>query len=244
MMSEKIQFEFMSPLPGLTLVEECRIQPSINYIPDSWKKLPQAVDMPLEDINPYNIGKYYGSGVPSTTAKGCPSFIDIFQDGFVYPAPCDLYFYFDKESKESRWEAALDDITIRSHGDEQYVDHVPKSGFQHVFKLDYVWCGFTPPGYSVRQIPMLWHHNPYFEVAYGVIHTDLYHQINPQIMMREGIKEFQIKQGEPLCYLVPYKRQDYELKFSDWDLNRVNAANIRAIGKFKKPYLSMFKKNK
>jgi hypothetical protein len=78
MMSEKIPFEFMSPIAGLTLVEECRIQPSINYIPDSWKKLPQAVDMPLEDINPWDIGKYFGSGVPSTTAKGCPSFIDIF----------------------------------------------------------------------------------------------------------------------------------------------------------------------
>ena len=49
MMSEKIPIEFMSPMAGLTLVEECRIQPSINYIPDRRKKLPQAVDMPLED---------------------------------------------------------------------------------------------------------------------------------------------------------------------------------------------------
>jgi hypothetical protein len=55
---------------------------------------------------------------------------------------------------------------------------------------------------------MLWHFNPTFTVAPGVIWTDIHHEINQQMMFRR-YGTFQLKRGTPLAMYVPYERNKY-----------------------------------
>jgi len=227
---EKPFIRFSSPIPGLTEVEVARPQPSRNFIPAGWKGVPKHMYPPFADKNdPY---KYVGVNSMIRTAKTCPSFHDVWKEGYVIPAPCDIYLRWNHEEQNYHYETAIPRIPIVIHSNDQYLEHVKEPVHEFIFKMDNVWCIETPPGYSIRQIPMFWHHNPDWESAYGIIHTDQYHQINIQIMMRKGKKEILIKQGEPMCYVVPYKRIDYDMQYVDFDIAILNKADFNNLGVF------------
>lgn len=190
---------FTSP-HNLHLIEETCIQPAKNFIPEHWKKLNYYKD------NNYNLRGYY------KTAKACPSFVEILKEGYVMPAPCDIWLYTDGD--EWKWETAspVDFLQISNHSGFQYFDNVPNNNVKMVFKLDNLWHCITPKGYSVRQIPMFYHHNPNFYALYGVIDTDKVHELNVQLAFTSTQNEFVIQKGTPLCYYVPFKREKYNMK--------------------------------
>ena len=247
-----VDIKFVPHIDGMDQVKEICPQPAINFIPPHWKDIPAYVEK--EEIFEHLIkeGKYAGMNSKTKTAKKCPSFVDVFSNGFVIPAPCDMWFKYDEENQTWHTESGLKysgrnsgeafDIFFSAHPTQQYLAHVPNASYEYIFKLDNIWSVVTPKGYSVMQFPMFWHHNPYFEVAYGIIHTDQYHQVNIQIMMKKGITEFEIPMGEPLCYIIPYKREQYNLILEPYDTSFHNAANIRNIGKFTNGYKSLFNK--
>ena len=248
-----VDIKFVAHIEGMDQVKEICPQPSIKFIPPHWKDIPMLIDNPVEMINQSEFqGKYFGVNAKRKTAKKCPSFIDVFTNGYVIPAPCDIYFSYNTETEEWYVETGLKysgrnqfeafDIPFSVHDTHQYLDHVPDAPFDYIFKMDNVWSCITPKGYSIMQLPMLWHHNPYFEVAYGIIHTDQYHQINLQIMMRKGVGNFEIKMGDPLCYIIPYKREEYNYTIEPYDTAFHNAANMRNIGKFTNGYKQLFRK--
>ena len=252
MVSILVDIKFVPHIDGLELVEEITPKPANQFIPPHWKDIP-ALHQSSELLNEIDLpGKYYNQTKPMKTAKKCPSFIDVFNNGFVIPAPCDLFLQYDNEKEEWNVETGLKfsgrnpnetfEINFSVHPTQQYLDHVPNAPYEYIFKLDNLWSVITPKGYSIMQLPMFWHHNPDFEVAYGIIHTDQYHQINIQIMMRKGLKEIEIKMGEPLCYIVPYKREEYNLVLEAYDTKYHNAVNIANIGRFKNSYKTLFRK--
>ena len=68
---------------------------------------------------------------------------------------------------------------------------------------------FTPPGISMLQLPMMWHFNPNFTVAPGVIWTDIHHEINQQMMFhKKGV--FNLQRGTPLAQYIPIRREKFE----------------------------------
>jgi len=85
---------------------------------------------------------------------------------------------------------------------------------------------------------MFWHDRSKYEAAYGVIHTDMYHQLNMQLLIKE--QEVLIKQGEPLCYVVRYKRVKHNYKIVPYDEAKIKASNYRNLGRFKSMYLRNF----
>lgn len=205
------------------LNEETNIQPAKNFIPKHWK------DLPYYENNNYNLrGRF-------KTAKACPSFVEIFKEGYVIPAPCDIWLYTDNE--EWKWETAspIDFIKITNHTNNQYVNSISNTNIKNIFKLDGIWNCITPKGYSVRQIPMIYHHNPDFYVMYGIIHTDKLHQINPQIAFISDKKEIVIHKGTPLCYIVPFKREKFKLEIVDYNENiekKVYKSNLNYLAAF------------
>jgi len=237
--SKNIKVKFSSPIEGLFDIPELQPQPAINFIPDTWKKLPSIHQSEDRKHIPF---KYQSNLKVFATAKQCPSFLNVFEQGYVLVSPCDMYIKYDIDNNLEVVEVAIDGVNLTYHFNHQYIDYIKNTGFQKVYKLDNVFLCETPKGYSIKQLPMYWHHNPNFEVAYGIIHTDQYHQINPQIMMREGVKEMLIKQGEPLCYIVPYKRIETELVIEEYDSKRENIARFRNLGTFQRGYSNLFKK--
>jgi|TARA_R100000458_G_C8176473_1_gene175060 hypothetical protein len=224
---QKVKIQFSSRVLGLFDVKELRPQPAKKFIPEEWKKIPSKHTNEEDSPYKYNLLRL------DATAKSCPSFIHLWEEGYVLVAPCDISI------RENVWETALPEVQLSTHPNYQYIDHVD-SDFSVVHKIDNVWLCKTPKGYSIRQIPLLWHSDLNFEVAYGIIHTDQWHEINPQIMIKKGVKEVFIKQGDPLCYILPYKRIDTELEVVDFNEKEYATSVIKNMGKFKNPYLKRF----
>jgi len=241
-----VDIKFVPHIDGLEQVEEIKPKPANQFIPQHWKDIP-AMHLSSEMLNEVELeGKYFNHSKPIGTAKKCPSFIDVFNNGFVIPAPCDIWLQYDSNKEEWHVETGIRSgnfkIPFTVHPTQQYLDHVPNAPYEYIFKLDNLWSVITPNGYSIMQLPMFWHHNPNFEVPYGIIHTDQYHEVNVQIMMRKGLKEITIKMGEPLCYIVPYKREEYNLVFEKYDTSYHNAVALSNVGRFSNGYKTLFRK--
>lgn len=191
---------FSSP-NNLELSEKTIIKPAKYFIPEEFKNMPYS-------LNENDIMQQ------EKTAKSCPSFVEILREGYVIPSPCDIYLSYNREIDNWKWQtpSGYDWVDITIHHPNQFQNYYNNSNVKYVFKINSLWHVYTPKGYSVRQIPMLYHNNKDFQVAYGVIKSDVFHQINPQILFISDKDEIIIKKETPLCYIVPYKREKYNYK--------------------------------
>lgn len=192
--------KYTSTAKELLHIKELQPQPSRNFIPEWFKKTP-AVD---ESDHP----KFQYKKKPGMrTAKTCPSFHEIFDEGLVVVAPCDIWIKLMNFDEDWEWETASSEaVTIEHHDHKQFRDHYGNPNIRAVFKLNLPWRWETPKGYSIRQFPMLYSNNPDWTIAYGVVRTDIHNEINVQLFYTSKDDEILIKQGEPICYIVPYKR--------------------------------------
>jgi hypothetical protein len=240
---KKPWIKFSSPIPGIIDSELVRPQLAKNFIPDGWKGVPNKMEAPFPDPN--DKYKYIGKNEMVRTSKTCPSFIDVFNHGYVIPAPCDIYLQYNKEKDVYHYETAIPDIPIVIHSQQQYLAHLKNPQHEFIFKLDNVWCIETPKGYSIQQLPMFWHHNPDWETAMGILHTDQFHQINIQLMLKKDCFETLIKQGDPLCYVIPYKRLDFEHEYAEFNIKKLITADFNNLGTFAgTAYRKYFNRNK
>jgi hypothetical protein len=96
------------------------------------------------------------------------------------------------------------------HGNNQFIDHT-KASFNgikgdFIFKTISPWRIITPPGWSVLQLPLFYHFNKEWSVLPGIIDTDIFPEVNQQILYHNNGKEIFIKRGEPFVLYIPFKR--------------------------------------
>lgn len=218
--------QFISTVPGLSEIPEICPQPSNHFIPKWWKELPKVEPFPT-----------------TQTVKVCPSFPDFFSQGVVLPMWADTILSFDKESGDYSWIVGRPDSTnpfsMSIHGNQQFLDYViptfhGKPG-HIIFKADCPWKLITPKGYSVLQLPLYYHFNNDFSVLPGIIHTDVHHELNQQIVYYGDSTGVVIKRGTPLVQYIPFKRTDYQISARDAtqdDLNLFLKKSINIFTKF------------
>ena len=122
---------------------------------------------------------------------------------------CDLHIEIKHDGYE--WHSPDKMFNFSSHSDEQFRNYLPqhmKDNTSMVLKPSCPWRVKTPPGWSVWQLPMTYHYNPIFETLPGIIWSDIHHEINQQMLMRQ-YGEFVLKRGTPLAMYVPYERNKY-----------------------------------
>lgn len=188
--------------------DEILPQPAKNFIPDWYKDMPTHLDInepSTELLRQLN----------SSTVKRCPSFRDIYKYGIAVPAACDIYLSATKD--EWRWETPFNKLQMEYHADYQFKDYYPDKNIKGVFKIQHPYLVITPPGWSVMQIPLIYHHNPDWHVAWGILDSDQYHDMNPQIIYTSDKREILIKQGEPLFYYYPYKRAEWKIEMLKYE---------------------------
>lgn len=194
----KNKITFVPTLDGLYEHTDLHPQPAKNFVPDWYKNMPSD----------YKSNNYFISKLRPNirTAKLCPSFAEIFKEGFVLVAPCDIWLRVSTDYWE--WNTPDERIKLDIHEDEQFLLHQNNTNIKKVFKLYYPWRVITPKGWSVRQIPLMWNLNQDWLVSYGVINSDVIHGLNQQILFTSDKEEVLIKKGTPLNYIVPFKRED------------------------------------
>jgi hypothetical protein len=196
-----------------TLLEfpELYPQPARNFIPEWFKKMPINDD---EETKAQDAPKIISG---HRTAKTCPSFVEIFNEGFVSVSPCDVWLRVRPDGTWA-WKTPTDSFSMEIHEQFQFVKYAPKeANVKAVFKYVSPWYAVTPKGYSLRQIPLEYHYNKDFYVPYGVLKADKHFVINQQIFVTSDKDEILIKRGQPLSYLVPYKREKFGLEIESFD---------------------------
>ena len=207
-----IEIIFVSEHEGFDNIKEFRPYPASEYMPEWFKNVPAEVKATTTDNH---SSDHIRKKIPNIrTAKLCPSFTDIYNEGFVLPAPCDIWL---RVEKDGTWEYRLSNpmFGMEDDGNHQYVYHV-QGNVKHVFKLTYPYNIIVPKGYSVRQVPMFYDYNPDWHVAYGVLESDKAPEISLQILYTSEDNEVLIKAGTPLAYYVPFKRANYSMKIGDY----------------------------
>lgn len=192
--------------------KELHPQPMRKFAPEWYKNIPNNVRLTGFDKS---FHKHFDSLNHISTIKTCPSFVDVFQEGYVLLAPQDYLFKYepDTDTHHHYTSSSFNNGTesqVNTHSNTQMVDYLPQaSNILFVFKIILPINIITNKGYSTRMMPMPYDFNEDWHCNYGVFKTDLIHQLNIQINITSGDKEILIKQGEPLCVLIPYKRETY-----------------------------------
>lgn len=194
---EEPVISFVTWVSGLEAIDEVLPKPSSKFIPKWWKDIPNNKGFNNETQN----------------IKMCPSFPDYFSQGYIIPMWADTLIKYDKNtgvwsmrcgrSNEFAWEF---------HPDSQFIDHATpsflgKDGYT-VLKAISPWRIITKPGWSVMQVPLYYHFENKFSVMPGIIHTDIHHDINQQVVVHDKDVEIFIKRGEPFVQYVPFKREE------------------------------------
>lgn len=229
-MNKKIIFTTDST--GYDDIEFTKPQPAKNFIPEWFTKMP--MDLPI----PNKYG-FVSKIVPNYKgARHCPSFVEVFREGYVLVAPCDIHLFF--HNGEFQMNPSNDEFIIRTHDPKQFLDHIPTgTNIRATVNINTNWFCITPKGYSLRYIPMVFSFNKDWEANYGIVHTDKLHELSVQIFYTSDQDEILIKQGTPLCYVVPYKREtfNYEFKKITPKLGRkIRKGHYKVVNKFKSGY--------
>lgn len=202
--------QFVSTLPGLSKIEECLPRPTKAFIPTWWKNMP-----PNQSPDTLHM--------PIRTVKMCPSFPDYFSQGYVIPLWSDVVMKYDKVDGVYGWRMGQPDNNLMGwdvHSPDQFLNYV-EPNFQGLnatftFKALSPWRIITPPGYSVLQLPVFYHFNKDISVLPGVIHTDIHHETNQQVLYHGNGKEIVLKRGTPFVQYIPFKRTTtYEMTTRD-----------------------------
>lgn len=200
--------KLISTVDGLTLIPECLPKPSSQFIPDWWRESEyKKFDATLNNIFAGNF-------------KTCPSFVDYFTNGFMIPMWTDTIIKYDSDTDRYMWRTSSELFSIDAHNNSQYIDDVNhkflgKKGY-FVFKFPAPWKIITPKGYSTLQLPATYHFNEEFSAMPGVRDSDIYHNLNIQIIIHSDKKEIFIPRGTPLAHFFPFKRTKETIKVLEY----------------------------
>jgi hypothetical protein len=208
--------EFVSFIDGLEDIEECVPKPYKYYMPDWFKSIPADDDGML-------------------TIKNCPALPDFFSQGYVIPMWSDSIIYYNRENQHENIFSTRDFVVWdNKHDNDQFMKYVDFRNMgikgDAVFKTNCPWKIITPPGWSVLQLPLFYHFDKRFSVLPGVIDTDIYHQINQQVVYYGDNESITIKRGEPLALYVPFERKKYKhivRSANDKDKKKINLEMLR-----------------
>jgi len=228
---------FTTDIEGLYEQEDLHPQPAINYMPDWYKNLPT-------DIKRDNT--FISKVIPNMkTVKLCPSFAEVFREGYVMLAPCDYYFRLEKNGYWN-WQTPDTEIKCDVHEDEQFIQHINNKVAKKVFKLINPWYGITPKGWSIRQVPLFYDFNEDWQIAYGILNTDVEHELNQQLIYTSKSNEIFIKRGTPLNYIVPFNRKEklqHEIKPINKELRSKIMKSKRLVRSGFKASVNYYKKS-
>jgi hypothetical protein len=218
--------EFWTSVSGLSAVPECIPRPAGQLLPQ-WLKT-----MPTKNMHERS----------SKNIKHCPVIPEFLTQGYIVPMWCDTILRVGNSDADWSWNTASDEFRWEIHSDDQLINHIPEhSKDRLVFKAVSPWYVKTPPGYSVYQMPLFYHFNRDFDILPGSIRTDMYYEINQQVMVKHNSEIF-IPRGTPFAWYIPYKRNKYELIVSEENeekkkMHRASILNV--LTKFTGGYKSM-----
>lgn len=161
------------------------------------------------------------------TVRSCPGILDMLNMGYIIPLWCDYKLTKIKASVGEGVGEIINAETPRSlhqngqplfsaayHPHEQ-IDNYPfkEDQWKGSFKWMNPWEIKTPKGYSSLVIAPFYHRQDHLEVLTGSIDTDVYHELHINSFFESKVdEEVLFERGMPLCQIIPYKREEYNME--------------------------------
>lgn len=226
--------EFISTIPGLEDIDECRPKPAKHFMPKWFKDVPMTLTREQQQV-PGAI-----SGPEISTVKICPSFPDYFSLGYILPMWCDSKIMYEKETGNWNWNTSADIFKWNIHSNSQFLDwsnaSLKGSPAQFTFKPVCPWKIITPKGWSVLQLPLFYHFEQNWSALPGVIDTDISHDISQPVLYHGNGNDVLINRGDPFVLYIPFERKsklDLEIRYqNEKDQNLFNQKSISIASKF------------
>ena len=181
--------------------------------PEWWKTLKVGMDVSTKRI---------------TTVRACPAMDDWLKSGWYLLANRDFYIRCGVSEHDSEgtkfYTADNDGYASPSHGAHQMGNAFEYMGddgpVKDAFKMRNPWNIVTPPGYSTLYLDPFQFQNKFFATWQGIIDTDTFNSNmdNAQIIFYPKVNHsFTIPKGTPLCQIVPYKREEWNASYMQFD---------------------------
>ena len=226
------EIEFSAHEDYFTLKEDYPIPAKLN-IPDWYKKLEHT---PLHK-----------------TVKGCMPFLDTLTSGYILKMPQDLNIRHNVDSKNEKGEIFKDSFQtygLFSHNEflvskginlNSGVDVHPQFQLEGspllnknknlpFYKILNPWKIKTPAGYSCLFVSPLNNADDRFSIISGIVDTDTFpNEINFPIVIngdKYPVLETIIKKGTPYVQIIPFKRDNWKMKFTKRKQNEITQSKI------------------
>ena len=235
---KKSKLTFVCTDKGIMLNKELLPQPAIKYIPNWYKnmKVPHTIDKERPILSKILKPK---------TIKQCPSFVEMFNEGYILPAPTDIYIYLNGDKFEWRtpitYKTFHNNGEIDFHADIQMVDHLPSnSNIKAIFKIIFPYVLFGPKGYNLKIMPVPYAFNNDYHANYGIQDLDNIFEINVQINFTSDKNEILIKRGDPIALVIPYKKDKFDVEYEYMDdskhKNKMLQQDFKIVNTFNNRY--------
>lgn len=161
------------------------------------------------------------NGMTSSTVKRCMPVFDYMTAGYLILMPCDIYI--DATNPEKiEWSVPMamkgfGSDMVSSHAREQYDSYPIDKNKYHkdLFRIMPFWSVKTEKGYSTLFTHPT-HKDPLpFMAIGGLVDTDNFITEGHLSFLIEKDFKGTIKQGTPLVQIIPFKREDWNMKIVD-----------------------------
>ena len=226
---KKNEIIFASVAEGLSDDDNTMPKPQRFYIPNWFKK-----------VKPVDSGENFDYISKTKTVRKCPSFVEVWDEGFVITAPTDYLIKYNEDETYS-WKTSYgfnkhqNAEDVEEHYNIQMLNYYPDKSYLKILKLQLPYRVYTANGVSCRQMPLMFQDeiNNQWEVPHGIVRTDKVHELNVQLIIKT-YDEILIKKGTPLCVYAPFERKKYKHK------NLYIGDNKKLMQLDNKNYLKMF----
>ena len=191
------------------------IRPAKEFLPDAWKNMPTYTKKEKYQID------------SDKSIKACPGIGDFMSTGYVIPAWCDIEITPSEDGLSVSTRYSEPNYNSAYHPANQLSNQLLTNyGVRAAVKLDNPWKMWAAAGWSLMYLPMFYFEDRNYDAIPGVIDHDIGALVSPINITLKEIKPTTIKLGEPLCQVVPIKREKVVAqtgKLSNTAVDRHNA---------------------
>jgi len=211
--------------------------PAVKNLPDWYK-----AKSPFIDKN--KSTKVFPNNAKNISVKWCNPFGDALGSGYFLLLENDVQVTPAQAAPEFVWLRGGDEF-ISTHSKEQISsDLIPEGYSDQPFKFINFWGIQTPPGYStIFTHPMNRTELPFLTLS-GVVDTDDYNQpVNFPFVIRQDFEGI-IEAGTPIAQVIPFKRENWESVFEEFDAEKVESIRSKFSRRIHRPYKLGYWKSK
>ncbi len=223
-------------VPTESIYLEKDIKPASMLIPQ-WYKDASQIEAGATTYLDKNIpGNVHG------TFKICSPFLDAITSGYTMVLSGDIEIDREEITRNPSfaWRTSGNLVSIHTDGSWRGMQF-DSSYFQAAFKWNNFFGIKTPPGYSTLFIHPLNRLDLPFHTLSGVVDTDSYSHvpINFPFVLKDSFSGI-LEAGTPLVQLIPFKRENWQHTYSEYNEKEMQAAHHKLYTKIKRSYKKQF----